>query len=401
MSSSNCFISRFLMGCFLLFITISWQTDEALSKIESSSKKCLECHQQVYSESLNKKYIHRPFIDRKCSVCHVDDPDVVNNEDESDTWDNLKLKWIRKNNIPEKNHWFLFSTSETGSPLYLKSQGAIPKEAFQTIKLPPLEELTEYQDNQSVLKISGLELVEVQRGIFTSAKLKWQTNRISTSQINYGLKEKQKKSFWDDHISNFHEVELHNLKENETYEVFIVARDPYGNEMHSNTLYFSTLTKDLTLATYQVKSLLHTASADFKWNHKSFRCNDKYLLNLSSRSAAPVSVGISLHQNKKLNRTVDIAQEYQQPPDHVNITSRINTNNSVCFPCHVKKNSTYAHPVNVYPKPGMVIPDEYPTLPDGRITCMSCHASHASDLEYRLVKSSKRDLCIGCHKNMQ
>ena len=398
MAACRCFSPRFFLGCILLSIVVFGGKDDAFGKIEGASQKCLECHEQVYSTSLNKIYIHRPFIDRQCRVCHIDDPDVAMQEDESNALDSLKLKWIRKSNKSEKNHWFLFSSSEVGNFLYLKSQNSVSKKAFQEIQLPPLEELREYQDNQSALKISNLEFVEVQRGIFISAKIHWRTNRISTSQIHYGFKNNEKKSFRDDYLSSFHEVELHNLKKNQTYELFIVASDPYGNEMYSNTLVFSTLTEDLKLTSRKMEPF-HKASPDFRWNYKFFRCNDKYLLNLSSNKSAAVSVGIALHQNTKHNLVADMAQEYRQPPDHENITSRINTNNSVCFPCHVKKNSTYSHPVNVYPKPGMVIPDEYPTLPDGRITCMSCHASHASDHEYRLVKSSKRDLCIGCHND--
>jgi predicted CXXCH cytochrome family protein len=58
-----------------------------------------------------------------------------------------------------------------------------------------------------------------------------------------------------------------------------------------------------------------------------------------------------------------------------------------------------SHPVNILPKPGMVIPPEYPLLADGRISCMSCHVYHGGNFEHRLVKPDKQSLCKGCHSD--
>ena len=87
----------------------------------------------------------------------------------------------------------------------------------------------------------------------------------------------------------------------------------------------------------------------------------------------------------------------QLPVDHLKLTDKFTINTFTCRNCHLGIKEELSHPVNVYPKPGMIIPQEYPTLADGRILCMSCHAKHASDNEYRLLKSSKKALCTGCH----
>jgi predicted CXXCH cytochrome family protein len=71
----------------------------------------------------------------------------------------------------------------------------------------------------------------------------------------------------------------------------------------------------------------------------------------------------------------------------------------VCRNCHQSQSGT-THPVNVLPPPGMIIPPEYPTLADGRITCASCHSTHSSDYEYLAIRAGKRELCVGCHKDM-
>ncbi len=75
------------------------------------------------------------------------------------------------------------------------------------------------------------------------------------------------------------------------------------------------------------------------------------------------------------------------------------TNISICKDCHQEIRETYSHPVNVLPPADMEIPQEYELMPDGRISCMSCHSAHGSAFRYRLVKSGKADLCRGCHRN--
>jgi predicted CXXCH cytochrome family protein len=134
-------------------------------------------------------------------------------------------------------------------------------------------------------------------------------------------------------------------------------------------------------------------------NHHFQRLGTNYFLELAF--AQPVAIfigsqGIAMKQSlpDKSSGALETGNN-----SHDDLSSKQDITLEVCRSCHQNQN-TATHPVNVYPKPGMIIPPEYPTLPDGRITCMSCHEAHGSDYEFLMIVSGKRELCIGCHRDM-
>ena len=71
---------------------------------------------------------------------------------------------------------------------------------------------------------------------------------------------------------------------------------------------------------------------------------------------------------------------------------------AVCTKCHAGFTADGNHPVRAHPSIKVTIPADLLTAADGGIVCVTCHANHASDFEFRTIKSSYRALCVGCHK---
>lgn len=71
---------------------------------------------------------------------------------------------------------------------------------------------------------------------------------------------------------------------------------------------------------------------------------------------------------------------------------------SVCTQCHTGFTKTGNHPLKVHPLMKVTIPADYSTSSDGDIICITCHANHASDFQFRTIKSRRKALCVGCHK---
>ena len=55
------------------------------------------------------------------------------------------------------------------------------------MKLPPLEDLMELEDDETPPQIRDIKVLEVERGLFITAKIGWQTDEIANSMISYGI----------------------------------------------------------------------------------------------------------------------------------------------------------------------------------------------------------------------
>lgn len=71
-------------------------------------------------------------------------------------------------------------------------------------------------------------------------------------------------------------------------------------------------------------------------------------------------------------------------PDHLPMRSEKAISISVCTKCHAGFTHAGNHPVNIRPPEQVTIPDAFSIGPDGSITCVTCHATHASDYDYRM-----------------
>lgn len=85
-------------------------------------------------------------------------------------------------------------------------------------------------------------------------------------------------------------------------------------------------------------------------------------------------------------------------PDHPIMRDRAEISISICTICHPGFTGRGNHPVKIHPSIKVKIPDDYPTDSDGKISCITCHANHASNFEFRTIKPCDRALCVGCHK---
>ncbi len=128
------------------------------------------------------------------------------------------------------------------------------------------------------------------------------------------------------------------------------------------------------------------------------RRGDDYLLEVQLDQPRNVSIG-SKGERIDQPRDAPAAVGKTKKNPHAGLSDEAWSSMASCHQCH-DKDEAASHPVNVLPPPGMVIPPEYPTLADGRMTCASCHAIHGSDREYLTRKRSKRELCVGCHLDM-
>ena len=264
--------------------------------------------------------------------------------------------------------------------------------------VPSLAYLTEVKDGGKPPTISNVQVLKVQRGVFLSVTVGWQTDTLSDALVRYGIQDLSQTSKISKRLGWQHQVVLYNLEPDRTYRFTAVSRDLFGRSQVSEPLTFST--SEPLEAPQADNPGSRPKSGDETLIASSFqRLGTDYLLELRLQQPASVYIGSREAARQQLLSDEGPGAMGGEKDFHAGLSSEVVISIQACRSCH-QTYYTASHPVNVFPKPGMTVPPEYPTLPDGRISCRSCHASHSGDYQYLVRKSHRRQLCVGCHKDM-
>ena len=378
-------------GCFLGILLFFVILKPAFSD-QSENRNCLKCHDDVWNESLNQRFVHLPFQQQECETCHLSD-DEKQNQQENLRQNQQYTKLVGNHYTPSRVHWFNFPAAKVvGSNLMIEARGYNRKvNREKRIELPPLEDLKSYDDDKKPPNIHDVKVLAVEKGIYFTATIGWKTDKVSTSKVTYGEGRLNMTSPLEMNYTSDHKVTLTAIKPDRTYQFSVESEDVFGNKSISNV--FTLSTDEIFSHKGENDENPLSLNEDLGLEYALYKRGNNYILKLTAN--APVSITLGTFPKKSITVQPDMGKG-----KHVIVKSKFEMNLSVCYKCHSAYKQGASHPVNVYPKPGMVVPPEYSTLEDGRITCMSCHASHASNREHRVIKSSKKELCIGCHKDM-
>lgn len=367
---------------------------------------CKRCH-QVILDQMFRVNLHLPFLQRRCGKCHS--AKVVADAQQKKKSkklkgrpgrleDRRKIHWLGESLMADTRHGFVLPGENAGDILTIEVQGNDGEFSREILNVPPLADLPEVEDNGKPPAISNVQVLEVLRGVFLSATIGWQTDTLTDARVIYGEKDLQQTTQLTSRLGQRHEVHLSNLKPDRTYRFSVISKDLFGREQASDPLSFS------TSRPLEAPLPVTAGSLQARWDVPGLttrfeRIGSDFLLELALEQ--PSSVYVGTREGASRQSSLNGSSGAMENPDrfHEGLSSRQVSSMEACRGCH-KGQSTATHPVNVYPKPGMIIPPEYPTLADGRITCRSCHESHSSDYKYLTIKKGKRELCVGCHKDM-
>ena len=370
----------------------AWQVRASTA---SPVDKCLECHRATWEEAESMRFIHLPFQQKKCLHCHESRKARQQRRIEEKRKAEAEVTWLGRNPAPSKVQWLNFKADPYGATILVEAKGPGVGVRRQRVKIPPVDDL-DPMPAAGPPHISNLRVAEVERGIFLSARITWDTDQPATSLVRYGIKALNQNSGLDTSYKNHHEVVLTGIRANRTYRFRVESESMGGKKAVSGERQFSTAKAfrldDKAAETFAV------GDGELALECKAFRGkDDQYILKVSASHPVAVSIGLVPDEKEKTYGSSGSGSEVVK---HIITSDDLFVNITVCYTCHREYQKILSHPINVYPKPGMVVPAEYPTLDDGRISCNSCHAAHASDIRFRLIKSGKKELCIGCHKDM-
>ncbi|MEW6218287.1 MAG: cytochrome c3 family protein [Thermodesulfobacteriota bacterium] len=356
---------------------------------------CYECHKQECDESLAKPFIHLPFLRRECHVCHLAPTRTATKGARGRATTDMprNLRWLGESGLAQPEHVFVIPPADVDDVLYVKASNGHGGLVSEQLDLPPLEDLPPLVNDHTPPRIADLKVKEVRRGVFYSATIAWRTDEVADSRVLYGVGAMDNESPTDNDLSLKHEVLLSGLKAKTTYSFRVASQDMFGNRSESQAMELSTAT-----SVSPVEVAAEAGSEVIELEHTILRNGDRYLVRFAANQ--PVRLAVGAPPPVRTAAAPEPRARASKPDDHPPLRSELETNITICYTCHKEAKDVLSHPVNVYPREGMTIPEEYNTLEDGRITCNSCHADHGASIEFRLRKPSKKELCIGCHKDL-
>ncbi|NPA94234.1 MAG: hypothetical protein GXO58_02260 [Thermodesulfobacteria bacterium] len=405
MHSLTCFSMRqlFLITTMLCtFFLAGNATGIAATADGSSDSECVRCHEKMVNRANMKRYIHKPFREKKCTICHLVGKDPSQEETQQPAAKRSKqktkesIRWISRHFDPSRVHWFLIPASQVDDTLFLQVAGDQHKATRIQIPLPPISKLPVLKDDHQGPHIENVSFIGLQRGVFLSAIIQWHTDRPAGGQVLYGIQSPdENKTPFDPILTTEHRMRLSPVLPGKKYQYTVVSIDVFGNVSKSGPHFFST---DKTYILPRTDSD-ETTGGKPRIQYSLSSVNGNYFLHVIADQPTFMTIGVrrNLHKNAVITTKDATGKEktFRHPP----MKSRAEVSMTVCKSCHASYWEGATHPVGVRPRNGMRIPKEYPVLADGRITCMSCHQFHGSNYEARVIRPSKKALCIGCHKN--
>ncbi len=364
----------------------------------AARERCEDCHKDLYDGGLRRRFIHMPFQEKKCRQCHVagesrNDGARLRVKKKRNI---EKVKWLGESLEPAMNHFFLLSDNVVDRTILVEIgvDGRIVKR--DKIVIPSLGSIKMVADDRIAPKIKDVKVLEVERGLYIEAGIGWQTDEPATSGMKYGLNKLDNQVPESNRLTTDHKVSLTGLKKDQEYRFEVFSEDRFGNVSKAGPFTFSTKG-----AVYGHGMSLGARGSgdDIKLIHGVTRNNDRLVLNVSANKSVSISIGSIGDSQATVGSKGGKAQK-KTAAAHPKLKNKREVNIRTCYTCHNKTEGGQSHPINIRARNGMIIPREYPTLPDGRMTCMSCHADHASNFPYRLIKSTKKELCLGCHKGL-
>jgi predicted CXXCH cytochrome family protein len=310
--------------------------------------------------------------------------------------DRRRVAWLEEGAVAKTLHRILLPADKLGEMLVVEvhdKQGGL---THTELPVPQLMDVTTVTDVGRPPVISDVQVLDVRRGVFLSVTIGWSSDTVTNGQVYFGLGDMSQSAGSGKNVDTQHQVVLNQLKPGKTYHFKVVSRDLFGREQESKPLTFSTaraVTRSVSAADAGGSGGPEIADSNFQ------RVGPDYLFSLQLAAPSTVFVGRKGAIRKQVGDIARTPAASKDQRSHEGLSTGSVLTINACRTCHNRQTSA-THPVGVLPKPGMVIPPEYPTLPDGRISCVSCHTVHGSNNEYLARKPGRRDLCVGCHQDM-
>ena len=353
----------------------------AWSKTQKIENDCLSCHEEIYKKGISSTYQHSPFENGECGTCHLKQEDTIKGKRASKrqrtgpiiltyhdylTEHSIFLKRLTSGGSYNINLMF---KDPSGNKVETTFRGIIPariRNVARNDKKPPL--------------ISGIEVGPIEKAAFLSTTIMWDTDKPSTSCVEYGLSDQYgERSAEDITMVRHHRVNIYELEADKDYHFRIISRDMFRNQAVSEDCLFNTA----KITESDVQQKRESPELALK-NAEIF---------LRRKKAKSSELGLYLETTRAANVTVECVQVKDRCTG-LNVGKELTIN--ACCRCHPPEVLGLTHPVGIAAKPTTKIPDDFPTLKGKIITCVTCHHAHGGGRQHFARRETLS--CSTCHR---
>ena len=361
---------------------------------------CLSCHEKVYGRGISSLYIHTPFNNKKCDKCHLEEEITKGG---NDTYQKIIPKpvilrqpdYLTEHTILLKN---LNLQATYNIKVNFKDQSG--NTARQELReVVPLTVQNVRKDDKRSPKISKVKALPPVQRVFLETLITWETDKPSTSLVEYGLSDRYgQKSAEDGILKKNHRASIFKLKKGNGYHFRVKSRDIFGNEAISDDYTFNTSKISPVSDNAQIDSdILNVRRSEIEKINIFLAASD---LGLFLKTSVPSRIIV---EYKKVKEPVKVEKPHiLSLTDDKKMCTGLATGKKLaidsCYQCHPPEALGVSHPIGVSAKKTTTIPDDLPTLKGGIITCVTCHDSHGNNFKYFARKKVTRDICNTCHK---
>lgn len=370
-----------------------------VTNVLAGDSDCGECHESTVRKGKANRYVHAPFQRNQCAACHVAgeksaDPSRSATENKSAVASET-LDWFYRSGAEASSHLIELPSTVSPESIFYRARSGRDRSPIRPLPFDARQVKTSLTLS-SAPQVSRLRVADIRKGIRCTATLRWSSSEFARAEIHYGVDALNLKIEESRYLRD-HSVLLKGLEPGRLYRYEVTVIDARGQRSAVAAGTFMT-DKSLIEATEAVgPGSVGLGEIAFEF----YKDQGRYFVKLQSDRLFSMDAGVGKKTEAQQGAATEAAQttEGTDTKSHPVLKSRLDTNVTSCHGCHRALKEVYSHPINVRPKPGMIIPPEYPLLLDGRLSCMSCHAVHGSNYEFRLLKPSKKELCLGCHQD--
>ncbi len=374
-----------LAGLALFAVTLS------KFSFATNQNKCEKCHAEVYRKFY--AYPHPPFQKRECDKCHI----IGTTQENSFFREQKREAWNKNSNSRYlQEHVVLLGDLRDGFMYRFRIE--VNDETGKKVKVPErefeLRGLKKRQDNKKGPKISRVKIEEIKEGIFCEAVISWETDEFSTSQVEYGSSEdSMSETPVDISLVRHHQVIIYELEKGEIYQIRVKSED-INNYLAVSRLYSLEVSAIADVTKKDVKNVFPPSAVVSEI--------EIFRVGLSGAAIAwqtNIPTGFRLEWQEAGKKVVKDAKNVPKEGriHGLGLRSAQAVGINACYGCHPPNVLGISHPVGVYPKGTIKIPDDLPTAEGGMLTCVTCHLPHGSNKAYLARKKLAKELCQSCH----
>ncbi|MCK5237441.1 MAG: FecR domain-containing protein [Deltaproteobacteria bacterium] len=337
--------------------------------MEDMEGGCYSCHEKVVSLAKTAKVQHSIAV-KDCNKCHIKD---------GEKYESIKVEGDSRSSIyPLKLEAGLDYSVKIKARDKKGVEGVSKKILFNTSKMKRYR-----QDTASIPVVTNARVTRLDSAMFWTAVVEWETDRPTTSMVEYGLTHVYSNSAVSDKgFVTDHKVLIDQLYKNKTYNIRVVSKDINGNIIMSEPFKLK-IKKPFVIEEQEDARVPQFESVEV------VTVNNEPAVKWKLNKNASVTIEIEKRFSKSEAKKRDPHSPGLKFMDEAGI--------DLCLECHKGEvHKATSHPTGLVNWGRVSSLHGLPVGEKRDLLCATCHNPHGSGFN-NILRDNDEELCSKCH----